>query len=1023
MAWHDAICGNPELLWQDERPGCARCRRWAPRLSPSQTNPPPAPPPDTHRLDLDCCWPTCISFVPTPISKSPVYGTPRLCDGNETEALLPLVRQVVRLSEDTSPILEDPGNQMRLIQYATHQGPRVRSSFRTVYNPLEYDDSIRLLRLHGNHVATDFVHCTLELHGTRDPCLPIFEALSYTWADKDGDNSLCEPIYIGLQYDVVLITKNCLGALKTFRTRYDRLLWVDAICINQNDQAERGSQVALMPFIYSCASRVLMYLGNDECGAQAMEVLAGQVGTRVHSIEKPIRDDEEVHPRRAISSVRILLENLYFTRTWMVQEVKLAKVATLTLGRHTVHWDAFKNRALYSDHHDEPRLGKTWVEYNDSYSYSRNTLLGLLYSIRNCLCGDPRDQVYAVLGLAKHEREDLVIDYSISVQELYTGLAMYWLSRDKFEFLDVIGLPKSVPHLPSWVPDWTSVGNWTLPMSPSHSWSLTPAMSSTFRLNLPVMSSSLSYLTWCLPHVDRNHSRWSLDSRFWNGFIVPLYPFGTGGPHGEFKSQTELLFDSHRPGKGFSVSKRIGFLVIDAFPLFSLKSVDGSHARHGLQLILLDNANGHTQTLRGLCTVEEENLYPYVLMDLHRAFLLRKHADGIFSFHSGFEITCESAEGIQRTPLIARYNPRDYISLDAVGLACWPLPPSSSPPPPPPLSPPARPTHIPPPPPPLPPESHSPLDIRALHGYIAGLEAVAVNQWLASLFFFHARIGFKTSSAYNSSSAENIFPWSVDTCLKACPYGYQHRSQSEHCTSQQLEAMASLRYQILSSFPAEDQQGVNELSADRILDGSHFEVSHLLFWQVYDACSTRRKRPKSPNEVESFDFDFAKFVVATSGATLTGSPISVDSLLTELSPKVRQLLDSCQEYGDLAPALRDIQSTWFHPVFSISNATRQSSFKALGEAIVAFLSPLVEFSDMIEEGVSFSAGWVIRHAWAILTDLEPKLEFSAEHNCNILWIHVITLELVVRLRELLHYRRTVKCLDDAAKNVERIVLI
>ncbi|KAH7083792.1 heterokaryon incompatibility protein-domain-containing protein, partial [Paraphoma chrysanthemicola] len=313
----------------------------------------------------------------------------------------------------------------------------MKSSYHDVYHRLEHDDSIRLLRLHGDQVSTDSVHCTLEIHRTRDPCLPIFEALSYTWADKDGDNSLCEPIYVGPQYEVVLITKNCLGALKTFRTRYDRLLWVDAICINQDDQAERGSQVALMPYIFSCASRVLMYLGNEDIGAQAMAVLAG------------------TSARRA-SSLQFLLGNSYFTRTWMVQEVNLAKVATLTLGRHTLHWDAFKTLAQLSDHRDETWPRTTWVESDASYSpYARSTLLGYLYSIRNCRCGDPRDQVYAVLGLAKHERKLLTIDYSVSVQQVYTGLALFWLARCEFEFLDVIGLPKTVPHLPSWVPDWT----------------------------------------------------------------------------------------------------------------------------------------------------------------------------------------------------------------------------------------------------------------------------------------------------------------------------------------------------------------------------------------------------------------------------------------------------------------------------------------------------------------------------------------------------------------------------------------
>ncbi|KAF2825719.1 HET-domain-containing protein, partial [Ophiobolus disseminans] len=311
-----------------------------------------------------------------------------------------------------------------------------------IYSRLRKFD-IRLLRLHGSSKRTSPVHCSLEVHGLRDPCCPIFEALSYTWADSSGDNSLRQPIFLGANYCVLAVTNNCMSALRTFRNEVDRLLWVDSICINQKSQSEREAQVALMPRIYSSASRVLMYLeDNSSTADQAMTALVESDNVPSTNVESPL-------------DMQSLLINNYFTRTWMVQEVSLAKSATVTLGNRTVHWSSFKAAALAPATRSNAGHRKTWIEHGDIGYHGKPTLLEYLHSIRHCRCGDPRDQIYAVLGLTQNEREQLSIDYSISVQQLYMGLALYWISSYEYGFLDAIGLKKSIPSLPSWVPDWT----------------------------------------------------------------------------------------------------------------------------------------------------------------------------------------------------------------------------------------------------------------------------------------------------------------------------------------------------------------------------------------------------------------------------------------------------------------------------------------------------------------------------------------------------------------------------------------
>ncbi|PSN74825.1 hypothetical protein BS50DRAFT_452007, partial [Corynespora cassiicola Philippines] len=56
------------------------------------------------------------------------------------------------------------------------------------------------------------------------------------------------------------ITKNCGSALRQCRLPHDRILWVDAICINQTNLEEQEQQVALMQDICKLAARVLVYL-------------------------------------------------------------------------------------------------------------------------------------------------------------------------------------------------------------------------------------------------------------------------------------------------------------------------------------------------------------------------------------------------------------------------------------------------------------------------------------------------------------------------------------------------------------------------------------------------------------------------------------------------------------------------------------------------------------------------------------------------------------------------------------------
>ncbi|OIW32297.1 hypothetical protein CONLIGDRAFT_563977, partial [Coniochaeta ligniaria NRRL 30616] len=117
---------------------------------------------------------------------------------------------------------------------------------------------IRLLRIQQGRF-NDPVHCQISHEHLRQ-ILPPYEAVSYTWADETGDRS--KKAVIILDCKRFMVTTNCERALRRIRLEgRSRLVWIDAICINQDSDAERTHQVQLMAQIHARANTVLMYIG------------------------------------------------------------------------------------------------------------------------------------------------------------------------------------------------------------------------------------------------------------------------------------------------------------------------------------------------------------------------------------------------------------------------------------------------------------------------------------------------------------------------------------------------------------------------------------------------------------------------------------------------------------------------------------------------------------------------------------------------------------------------------------------
>ena len=193
-----------------------------------------------------------------------------------------------------------------------------------------------------------------------DPA-PVFTALSYVWGDPTN------AIPISIDGHAVPVTQNLHSALTRLqRERFQGPIWIDAICINQSDAAEKNSQIPLMTRIYTGAIRVLAWLGPEEDhGALAyleaigaayrhQERVPGELGDGT-GLQKLLMDVlQDLMPKRVsgmtgvglpLLATAALAQHAWWRRVWVVQELVLAQRAVFFCGAEPglfAPWDDLK---------------------------------------------------------------------------------------------------------------------------------------------------------------------------------------------------------------------------------------------------------------------------------------------------------------------------------------------------------------------------------------------------------------------------------------------------------------------------------------------------------------------------------------------------------------------------------------------------------------------------------------------------------------------------------------------------------
>jgi hypothetical protein len=230
-------------------------------------------------------------------------------------------------------------------------------------------------------------------------------------------------------------------------------LWVDALCINQCDGEERRKQSLLMHRIYSVADHVMIWLGPPTDGAlEALQTLS-QLGWELWSLRKDEQQsiDFSSETRAHALSIRLLediddaawglirklFQRPWWRRVWVIQEVVLAKEASVCCGNLAVAWTNILeviqlcSLLILSKN---PRLGNRAREIaftvghfnlidrqhlesreNDHPGLTLEELLSFTLYIKpgTMQATDSRDRVFGLLPLLRDEdREAIVVDYS-----------------------------------------------------------------------------------------------------------------------------------------------------------------------------------------------------------------------------------------------------------------------------------------------------------------------------------------------------------------------------------------------------------------------------------------------------------------------------------------------------------------------------------------------------------------------------------------------------------------------------------
>lgn len=349
-----------------------------------------------------------------------------------------------------------------VVKTSFHQAaPRISPHQRLSSNA---PDEFRVLRVVRGNAGLPLL-CNLDHHRLASP--PKYEAVSYCWGIEPSSREIAGGDLKGFP-----ISEHLWRALQRLRMpEKDRLLWIDALCIDQHSVDERNHQIALMRSIYTTAFRTIIWIGDLQ-------------GPARRTCSRAFADDGDtdltlcVHPglaetehENAVEDLRRDLEHLqelntangradvWWRRLWCVQEFHFsARSPSVYIGPHAVKWIHFCTLFDTFTYFSNP-LGP-FLKLQKDVPSSLHELITMTGSFH---CSDPRDRVFALLGMAKEAGPILAPDYRRSVIRVIEDACLYLIREaatldvllDERTTRSIWGREKLLDIIPTWIPDFT----------------------------------------------------------------------------------------------------------------------------------------------------------------------------------------------------------------------------------------------------------------------------------------------------------------------------------------------------------------------------------------------------------------------------------------------------------------------------------------------------------------------------------------------------------------------------------------
>jgi hypothetical protein len=343
------------------------------------------------------------------------------------------------------------------------------------------ENEIRLLEI-ARHPEDNKLQGRIRIYNLVEE-KPRYEALSYLWGPSGPE---VPKFPIGRQEPVFDVFENLYKALHRILSLTDegdyRTLWIDQICINQEDTVEQKSQVLLMGEIYKRAHDVLVWLGDPPPGLLNVAGYLNQIPGIVKKIERnvarigpnflpsvsaglPVNDDP-------VWAIMIdILHKEWYSRVWTLQEAVLGKRLVVYYGSNIVDWEfIYRLYLVYgaAPHmplrslHDEKEMAYKSIQWIQTYRRLREKSKPIDFSHLLWTCGfkDCKfdvDKIYGMLGMVEEDiKGGIPVDDKYKEDPRPVFLEAFKIAIKNDPQLHLLSLPferDTKLGLPSWCPD------------------------------------------------------------------------------------------------------------------------------------------------------------------------------------------------------------------------------------------------------------------------------------------------------------------------------------------------------------------------------------------------------------------------------------------------------------------------------------------------------------------------------------------------------------------------------------------